>query len=89
VKVPPPNAGLIRVQLPDAFATVMFDGQKVSSTGTTRNFVTPELTDGQSASYLVTMVVHRDGQQTLKQRQVNVTAGTTTVVDFTGNNAGR
>jgi len=83
VKVPPPNAGLIRVELPDAFGTVMFDGQKVSSTGTTRNYVTPELRGGQGASYMVTLVSHRDGQQILKQRQVNVTAGTTVTVDFT------
>jgi len=36
LKAAPANAAVIRVELPDRFATVLFDGQKVSSVGGTR-----------------------------------------------------
>jgi uncharacterized protein (TIGR03000 family) len=81
LKVAPPDAAVLRVDVSDAFATVTFDGQKVSSVGTTRYYVTPTLQAGKNQQYTIA-VVNRGGQQTTLERRVDVTPGQVVTVDF-------
>jgi uncharacterized protein (TIGR03000 family) len=83
VKVAPANAAVIRVEVPDRLATVLFDGQKVSSVGTTRYYVTPTLQGGKGQQYTVSTVINQDGRQTTVERKVDVTAGQIVGVNFT------
>jgi hypothetical protein len=41
VRVPPADAAVIRLRVPDQFAAISFNGQSVSSIGTRRTYVTP------------------------------------------------
>lgn len=82
VQTPPPNAAVVRVYLPDSFGTVMFDGQKSSSVGTTRYYVTPDLQAGKNYTYSVSATFNRNGQSVTEDRSITVAPGHTTVVDF-------
>jgi len=80
VKVAPSNAAVVRIDVPDRFAKVTFDGQPVSSVGTTRYYVTPPLTVGQQ--YTVGVMVSQDGRQTMLQRRIDVAPGQIVTVDL-------
>jgi uncharacterized protein (TIGR03000 family) len=81
VKVAPRNAAVIEVRLPNAAATVSIDGQKVSSMGATRWYMSPELKGGRE--YTLTVATTRGGEPTTLERKVNVTPGQIVQVDFT------
>jgi uncharacterized protein (TIGR03000 family) len=83
LRAPPPDAGVIQVRVPDRFATILFDGEKTSSVGETRYYVTPELPAGRNGTYSITAAWKKDGEQVTKERQIKVAAGHTCVVDFT------
>lgn len=83
LRVAPPDAGAIQIKLPDAFGTVLFDGEKVTSTGITRWYTTPTLTAGKAYTSEVTAVFDRGGMKVTEQRKVNVVAGQIQVLDFT------
>ena len=83
IRTPPPDAGVIQVRVPDQFATILFDGEKTSSVGTTRYYVTPELQAGRNNAYSITATWKKDGEQVTKERQIKVAPGHTCVVDFT------
>lgn len=77
------NTANIRVILPDPNAKVLVDGTPTVSTGPIRTLATPELTPGQTFHYDLTITVD-DGTRTINEkRRIEVTAGHTTVVDFT------
>lgn len=80
--VAPPDAGLIKVVLPDQFGTIRFDGKTASSMGYERTFVTPRVADGGTYSAEVSATFKSGSQQLTEKRQVNVAAGQTQVVDF-------
>jgi uncharacterized protein (TIGR03000 family) len=82
LRAPPPNAAVIRVYVPNEFATVLFDGVKSSSVGTTRYYVTPDLEGGKKYGYDVSATFTRNGQPVTEDRHIAVAAGETTVVDF-------
>ena len=71
----------IRVIVPDPQATVSFEGNPTSSSGTVRVFSTPALT--QSVSYRIRTTWSQGGQLVYLERVVTVPPGETTVVDFT------
>src|SRR5262249_6280644 len=81
--IPPANAAVIEVRVPDTFAEVTFDDIRTSSLGATRYYVTPELRPGKTYQYTVG-VSWRDlaGRPVSRQRTVKVVAGHTSVVDF-------
>jgi uncharacterized protein (TIGR03000 family) len=81
--VAPPDAGLIRLRLPDKFAEVSFNGQSISSVGRTRAYVTPQLLAGQTYRYLIVATWGQEGQQTTKEQTVEVARGQISAVDFT------
>ena len=74
----PPDAGLIQLRIPDKFAQVYFNGQEVSSVGTTRAYVTPEL---QAGTYHYT--VRASWGQTTQEKTIEATQGRVSEVDFT------
>jgi|GEM_PF-3013055 uncharacterized protein (TIGR03000 family) len=83
LKLPPPRAAIVQVRIPTRFAHVLFDGERTYTEGTTRYFVTPELPEGKTCHYTVSASWKDGGDDAQKERQVEVTAGHTTVVDFT------
>jgi uncharacterized protein (TIGR03000 family) len=83
LRVAPPDAGVLRIDVSDPFATVTFDGQKVSSVGTTRYYVTPTLQARKNQQYTIATVVNVGGQQTTVERRIDVTAGQVVTVDLT------
>ncbi len=82
VTVPPPDAAVIRLYIPDRFGEVSFDGVKTSSIGTTRYYVTPDLEQQKALSYKVTARFARGGQTVTEERTVRVSPGKTAEVDF-------
>ncbi len=82
LETPPPGAAIIQVRVPDEFAHVLFDGERTYTEGTTRYFVTPELPDGKTCHYTISATWKADGDTVTKERQIQVAAGHTTVVDF-------
>lgn len=78
-----PNAASIDVRLPDPNAQILVDGQPTKARGRSRTLVSPELTPGKVYVYKLTATWNQDGQRMSDERTVEVTAGKTTVVDFT------
>jgi uncharacterized protein (TIGR03000 family) len=75
VLVPPANAGVIRLHLPDQFADVTFNDQAVSSIGTTRTYVTPDLEPGERARYDIKVSWLRGNQRASRETVVEVRPG--------------
>jgi uncharacterized protein (TIGR03000 family) len=82
MKVPPPDAAVIRLYIPDRFGQVSFDGVKSSSIGTTRYYVTPDLERQKTWQYVVTARFQKGGQTVSEERTVKVSPGKTVQVDF-------
>jgi uncharacterized protein (TIGR03000 family) len=82
VPVAPADAGLIQLRIPDKFAEVTFNGQAVSSVGTTRDYVTPPLQVGQTYHYTIAAAWGRGDQQTARQQTIDIARGQTRSVDF-------
>jgi len=74
----PPDAGLIQLRVPDQFAQVFFNGQEVSSIGTTRAYVTPELQAGRHQ-----YTVKATWGQTTREKTIEVARGRVSEVDLT------
>jgi uncharacterized protein (TIGR03000 family) len=83
ISVAPANAAGIRLYLPDESATVSFNGQTVSSIGTTRTYVTPNLEAGKSLRYEIKVTWGSGDQQTSMEKVVEARAGQIATADFT------
>lgn len=83
LKAAPPDAGVLKIGVPDQRALVWLDGVEVSSAGLTRYYVTPELEKGKEVTYAVKIQWEKDGAAHTQERQVPVTAGRISEVDFT------
>ena len=83
LRVPPPGAAIVQVRVPDVNAHVLFDGERTYTMGTNRYFVTPELPNDKPYHYTVSASWSDGGDNVSKERKVEVTAGNTTVIDFT------
>jgi uncharacterized protein (TIGR03000 family) len=82
VVVAPANAAVIRLHVPDKFAVVSFNGQHVSSIGTTRSYVTPDLQAGKSGRYEIRATWGTGNQHRSMERVVEASAGQISTVDF-------
>ncbi len=82
LRTPPPNSALIVVRVPAEFTDVYFDGVRATSVGLTRYYATPELPGDKPYKYAITAIVNRNGQPVRVERDVQVIAGQTTMVDF-------
>jgi uncharacterized protein (TIGR03000 family) len=83
VLAPPANAGVIRLHVPDEFATVTFNGHAIDSIGTTRIYVTPDLEPGKSLRYEIKVSGFRRNQRTIHEALVEARPGQINTVDFT------
>jgi uncharacterized protein (TIGR03000 family) len=82
VLVPPADAGVIRLHVPDQFADVTFNGHPVSSIGTARTYVTPNLEPGKSLSYTIKVSWLRGDQRMSHEAVVEARPGQINTVDF-------
>jgi uncharacterized protein (TIGR03000 family) len=82
---PPPAAapGQVEVLLPDANGLLWFDGRRMKATGDVRQFTTPPLEPGREYFYDVLAAWHDKGRLVTDHRRVPVSAGGTTIIDFT------
>ena len=81
---PTDNTAVVAVVLPTTAAVVWFDGErKESGLNSTRVFTTPPLDPGHKYHYTVKAEWVRLGENVSQSRVVTVSAGKTTVVDFT------
>jgi uncharacterized protein (TIGR03000 family) len=79
----PSNRARVQVVLPDPEASVLFDGNKTSSLGRVRLFDPPELQPGVVYTYKITATWMQGGQPVTDVRNVSVTGGQVTLVNFT------
>jgi uncharacterized protein (TIGR03000 family) len=77
------NTATVTLTVPSPTAEVWFGDHKTSQTGTTRQFVTPPLTPGQTFTYDIRATWMDNGQPVTQTRQVRVEAGKASMVDFT------
>jgi uncharacterized protein (TIGR03000 family) len=75
------NAVLIGVRVPEG-ATIWFDGEKTTQTGTFREFTSPPLEPGQKFSYEIKAVWTENGQEVSRLRRIDVYAGDRMMVNF-------
>jgi len=79
---PAANTANIRVIVPDPQAKVLFDGAETKQTGGDRLFHTPVLAAG-TFTYRIRATWMEKGKEVTQEAQASVTAGQTTIVDFT------
>jgi uncharacterized protein (TIGR03000 family) len=75
------NAVLIGVRVPEG-ATIWFDGEKTTQTGTFREFMSPPLEPGQKYSYEIKAIWTENGQEMSRLRRIDVFAGDRMMVNF-------
>jgi uncharacterized protein (TIGR03000 family) len=78
----------VQVIVPNTNAEVSFGDHKTTATGTTRTFESPRLQPGKSYSYTIRASWTEGGQTVTADRVVEISAGKTSVVDFTNGNSG-
>jgi uncharacterized protein (TIGR03000 family) len=72
----------LEVLVPDANAQLFVDGTLTSTKGNDRIFVTAPLEMGYAYAYNVRVVWNQDGQQVVRERQVQVAPGVSRTIDF-------
>lgn len=80
---PSPDRGALHIKLPNADATVLFDGQKMLGMGAERWVLTPVIAKGETAKYQVQAMWNEDGKEVHQVREGTITAGEKATVDFT------
>jgi uncharacterized protein (TIGR03000 family) len=78
-----PKGANLEVILPDGSSVVWLDEYRTRSTGLERQYLTPPLEPGRKYTYTVKATWNQDGQVVKEERKVAVSAGWTSVVDFT------
>jgi uncharacterized protein (TIGR03000 family) len=82
-----PTTALITVRVPTG-AEILFDGQKTTQTGITRQFISPELERGATYAYEIEAKWTENGREVAQKRTVNVLPGQGQVVDFMATSPG-
>jgi uncharacterized protein (TIGR03000 family) len=77
----PDTSALVTVSVP-ANAEIWFEGNKMTSTGSVREYQSPPLTPGSRYTYEVRARWKENGQEVTQTQQVEVTAGTRVNVQF-------
>jgi len=83
IRVAPADAGVIRLRVPDRFAEILFNGKNISSIGTTRTFVTPNLPPGETDHYKIKVTWGRGNQRRSLEQAVEVRPGQVATLDMT------
>jgi uncharacterized protein (TIGR03000 family) len=81
LEVPPPRRGIIRLRLPNNWASVSIDGRKIDEFGKRRTYVTPELAEPRTFEVAATW--DHNGRTSRLQEKVTVQAGQIRTLDFT------
>ena len=79
---PSPDRGALHIKLPNADATVLFDGQKMLGMGAERWVLTPVIAKGETAKYQVQAMWNEDGKEVHQVREGTITAGEKATVEF-------
>jgi uncharacterized protein (TIGR03000 family) len=74
---------MLRIMVPDPGAQVWVDDLRMSSTGASRVIGFPDEQPGKAYMHKLVVTWMRDGQEAKEEREVRITGGKTTVVDFT------
>ncbi len=77
-----PSPVLLTLQVP-AQAEILFDGQKMTQTGTFRQYISPPIDPAGKYAYEITAKWMENGQQHTETRKIDVRAGQRLVVDLT------
>jgi len=83
VSRPVSDVARVEFRLPDPQATIWVQGKEVNSSGTVRQFQTPQLDPTQQYTYTVRAQWHDNGKLFEEQKQVKVQPNALAVVDFT------
>jgi len=78
----PVDGALLVVEVPE-HAKVFINGKETTTTGTVRNFISRGLTTDKKHTYVVRMVVDKEGKPTEKTKTVALAAGQRETVTFT------
>ena len=78
----PADGALLVVEVPEQ-ATVFINGKETTTTGTVRNFISRGLTTDKKHTYVVRMVVEKEGKPTEKTKTVALAVGQRETVSFT------
>ena len=78
----PADGALLVVEVPEQ-AKVFINGKETTTTGTVRNFISRGLTTDKKHTYVVRMVVEKDGKPTEKTKTVALAVGQRETVSFT------
>ena len=78
----PDDGALLVVEAPEK-AKVFINGKETTTTGTVRNFITRGLTTDKKHTYVVRMVVEKEGKPTEKTKTVALAVGQRETVSFT------
>jgi uncharacterized protein (TIGR03000 family) len=77
------GTALVLVVLPEADGELSFGDHKTEATGTKRQFETPPLEPGKTYTYKIVAKFNQDGKPVAEERVIEVSAGTSQVVEFT------
>jgi uncharacterized protein (TIGR03000 family) len=83
VSRPVSDIARLEVRLPDPQATIWVQGQEMTSSGTVRQFKSPQLEPSQQFVYHVKAEWNANGKPVTDERQVKVQANSFALVDFT------
>ena len=78
----PADGALLVVEVPEQ-AKVFINGKETTTTGTVRNFISRGLTTDKKHTYVVRMVVEKEGKPTEKTKTVALAVGQRETVSFT------
>jgi uncharacterized protein (TIGR03000 family) len=81
LSTPPPHTAIIQLRVPSTWAKVTINGQNIDSVGTSRTFVTPELSGQRSYTVAATWTQH--GRSTTIHQTVRAEPGHIVKLDFT------
>jgi uncharacterized protein (TIGR03000 family) len=79
---PVSDVAQVQFRLPDPQATLWVQGQQIPSTGTMRQFRSPQLDPSQQYTYTVKAEWNDNGKRVTDERRVKVQANALAVVDF-------
>jgi uncharacterized protein (TIGR03000 family) len=83
VNRPVSDVAQVQFRLPDPQATIWVEGQEITSSGTVRQFKSPQLDPSQQYTYTVKAEWNDNGKPVTDERRVKVQANALAVVDFT------
>ena len=83
VSRPVTDVAQVQFRLPDPQATLWVQGKEMNSSGTVRQFQSPQLDPSQQYTYTVKAEWNDNGKLVSDERQVKVQANALAIVDFT------